>query len=47
MCEKSDVEEFDKVLIKGETKLDIFKNPDTRKAVRKLMKAMDEKGYLD
>lgn len=47
MCDKSDVEEFDKVLVNGETKLDIFKNPDTSIAVRKLLKAMNEKGYLD
>ena len=47
MCDKSNVEEFDKVLAKGETKLDTFKNPQTRKVVHKLLKALNAQGYLD
>lgn len=47
MCDKSDVEEFNKVLAKGETRMDIFKTANTSKAVRKLLLTMNSRGYFD
>lgn len=47
MCDKSDVEEFNQLLAKGETQLDIFKNSNTSKAIRKLLLTMNNRRYFD
>ena len=45
--DNEDVESLDQILESGDTNLDIFKNPDTVKALRKIVKIFNEKGYLD
>lgn len=47
IADESDVEIFDEYLITGETKMDVFKNPDAVRAVRKIIKVMNQRGYLD
>ena len=47
IADESDVETFDQYLSTGETKMDVFKNPDAVRAVRKIIKVMNERGYLD
>ena len=47
VADSEDVESLDQVLESGDTNLDFFKNPDTVKAVSKIVKILNERGYLD
>ena len=47
IADEEDVETFDEFLITGKTKLDVFKNPIAISAVRKTIKYMNDRGYMD
>ncbi|XP_031834349.1 uncharacterized protein LOC116427758 isoform X2 [Nomia melanderi] len=49
MANKEDTEDFTTVLklYSGETKMDVFKNPDSVKLALKMIPIMNEKGYFD
>ncbi|XP_078037347.1 uncharacterized protein LOC144470271 [Augochlora pura] len=49
MANKEDTEDFTLALqtYGGNTKLDVFKNPDTVKMAKKMIPVMDERGYFD
>lgn len=47
IADEIDTETFDDTLVTGNTKMDVFKNPDAIKAVGKIIKIMNKRGYLD
>lgn len=49
MGSKEDTEDFEELLTKllGETKMDVFRNPDAVKLARKMIPIMNERGYFD
>ncbi|XP_076174210.1 uncharacterized protein LOC143150080 isoform X2 [Ptiloglossa arizonensis] len=49
MANKEDAEHFTKILHKfaGETRLNVFKNPEAVKLAQKMIPVMDERGYFD
>lgn len=49
MANKEDTEDFTEVLKKlsGETKMDVFRNPDAVKLAHKMIPVMNERGYFD
>ncbi|XP_076763133.1 uncharacterized protein LOC143430643 [Xylocopa sonorina] len=47
IADKEDIEEFKDIADVGETRMDVFKNPDAIKMAQKLFPSMDAKGYLD
>ncbi|XP_012285643.1 uncharacterized protein LOC105702567 [Orussus abietinus] len=47
VADNDDIESFDEFLETGDTKMDIFKNPDVVTVFRKLITTMNDKGYLD
>lgn len=49
MGNKEDTEDFEELLTKllGETKMDVFRNPDAVKLARKMIPIMNERGYFD
>lgn len=49
MGSKEDTEDFEELLTKllGETKMDVFKNPDAVKLAHKMIPIMNERGYFD
>lgn len=49
MGNKEDTEDFEELLTKllGETKMDVFRNPDAVKLAHKMIPIMNERGYFD
>ncbi|XP_050477926.1 uncharacterized protein LOC126867485 isoform X2 [Bombus huntii] len=49
MGSKEDTEDFEELLTKllGETKMDVFRNPDAVKLAHKMIPIMNERGYFD
>lgn len=47
IADETDTESFDDTLVTGNTKMDVFKNPDAIRAVGKIIKVMNHRGYLD
>lgn len=49
LANKEDTEDFNEVLgqLSGETKMDVFRNPDAIKFGQKMISIMNERGYLD
>ena len=47
IADNEDIETLDQILENGDTNINIFKNPDTVKAIRKIIKIVDNRGYLD
>ncbi|XP_043478940.1 uncharacterized protein LOC122509175 [Leptopilina heterotoma] len=47
IADEIDTETFDDILATGETKMDVFKNPDAIAAVGKIIKVLNQRGYLD
>ncbi|XP_076239248.1 uncharacterized protein LOC143182242 isoform X2 [Calliopsis andreniformis] len=49
MAKNEDTEDFGKVLMKlgGQTKMNVFKNPDAVKLMHKMMPVMNKRGYFD
>ncbi|KMQ94400.1 hypothetical protein RF55_5454 [Lasius niger] len=49
MADAKDTEDFVEVLekLQGETKMDVFKNPDTVILAQKMIPTMDQRGYFD
>lgn len=47
IADEIDTETFDDILATGETKMDVFKNPEAIAAVGKIIKILNQRGYLD